>query len=120
MLVSQLLVAAFVAGNALSASARDFGQYSNSPQQLREWFDSLQNPQTGSRCCSEADCARTEARTRGGKLEAKAPDGAWIAVPPESIVVDQGNPTGEPILCSHPSEEGDSLQVRCFVPGPDG
>jgi hypothetical protein len=31
MLVSRLLVAAFVAGNALSASARDFGQYSNSP-----------------------------------------------------------------------------------------
>jgi hypothetical protein len=72
----------------------------------------------GRSCCDESGCARTEARSRGATWEAKAPDGSRITVPPESIVVDQGNPTGEPILCAYESETG--WRVLCFVPGPAG
>lgn len=116
---SRLLVTAFVAAGSINASARDYGQYSNVPGQMRNWFKGLQNRRTGAHCCDEADCARTEARAVDGKWQAKAPNGSWIAVPPESVVVDQGNPTGEPILCGVP-DEGSGWAVLCFVPGPDG
>ena len=109
-----------VAGGALNAHARDYGQYTAAPKANRDWFKGLENRRTGARFCSDADCARTEARTRNDHWDAKTLDGSWIAVPPESIVVDQGDPTGGPILCSYPEAEGDGWVVPCFVPGPDG
>jgi hypothetical protein len=112
------VLAALIAGGALGVRARDDGQYRDVPGHIRDWFSGLTNPRTGRSCCDESDCARTEARTRGGSWEAKAPDGSWITVPPESIVVDQGNPTGEPVLCAYESETG--WRVLCFVPGPAG
>jgi hypothetical protein len=120
MSASLLLIAAFVAGGALSAHARDDGRYSDVPQNIHDWFNALENRQLGISCCKKADCARTEARIRGGKWEAKAPDGSWIAVPRESVVLDQGNPTGEAILCSYREEDGWGVGwgVLCFVPGP--
>lgn len=113
-----LLVAAFVASQALSARARDDGRYSDVSRDIRDWFNSLENRRTGRPCCSEADCARTVARTRNGHWEAKTPDGLWIAIPTEIIVTDKGNPTGEPVLCSY--QEDDGWVVLCFVPGPGG
>jgi hypothetical protein len=95
MLRFVLLIFAFVIGQAFGVYARDYGQYANRPQHLRDWFKRLENPRLGMPCCEEADCARTEARTRGGTWEAKAPDGSWVSIPHESIVTDQGNPTGE-------------------------
>lgn len=119
MFASRLLVTAFVAAGSISASARDYGQYSNVPGNMRNWFKGLQNRRTGASCCDEADYARTEARTVDGKWQARAPDGSWIAVPSERVIVDQGNPTGEPVLCSA-LDESDQWAVLCFVPGPDG
>jgi hypothetical protein len=119
MYASRVLVAAFVAGGALNAHARDYGQYSDVPTHIRDWFKGLENPRTSVRCCDEADCARTEVHTRGGKWEARAPDGSWIAIPPESIVTNHRNPTGEPILCVYPGPTGNGWVVLCFVPGPD-
>ena len=114
-----IVAAAFVAGGPLDAHARDYGQYSDSPQHIRNWFKRLNNPRLGMPCCEESDCARTEARTRGGSWEAKAPDGSWVTIPHESIVTDQGNPTGEPILCSYNNWYGNGgWMVFCFVPGP--
>jgi hypothetical protein len=115
-----LLIFAFVIGQAFGVDARDYGQYANHPQHLRDWFKRLENPRLGIPCCEEADCARTEARTRGGSWEAKAPDGSWVTIPHESVVTDQGNPTGEPILCSYNNwyGNGGGWMVFCFVPGP--
>jgi len=115
--LSTLAGAALVAAGALNAHARDYGQYSDSPRHLRDWFKRLQNPRTRMPCCEEADCARTEARIRGANWEAKAPDGAWITIPHESVVTDQGNPTAEPVLCSYSDYQG-GWMVFCFVPGP--
>ena len=117
--ISGLVVATLVAGGTLSAHARDYGQYSERPKYLRDWFKQLKNPQLKLPCCEEADCARTEARTRDDHWEAKAPDGSWVAIPSDRIVTDQGNPTGEPILCSFKDWYGDGgWMVFCFVPGP--
>jgi hypothetical protein len=116
--IVSLMLAALIVSWGLSARARDDGQYQDVPGHLRDWFAALKNPRTGRSCCDESDCARTEVRMRGDGWDARAPDGSWITVPPESIVVDQGNPTGEPILCSMPGDEG--WRVLCFVPGPSG
>ena len=114
-----VVVTVFVAGGTLDLHARDNGLYSERPKYLRDWFKRLQNQKTGAYCCDESDCARTEARIRGGRWEAKAPDGSWLAVPQENIVADKGNPTGEPILCSYYNWYGDGgWLVYCFVPGP--
>jgi hypothetical protein len=113
-----VMAAVFISGGALSVTAKDFGQYSDAPKHLRDWFKRLKNQRTGLPCCDQADCTRTEARTRGNRWEAKAPDGSWVTVPPEHVVNNQGNPTGEPILCSYMSFEGNWWDVYCFVPGP--
>jgi hypothetical protein len=120
MSVPLFFAAALVAGTALSAHAKDNGQYANAPTHIRDWFKRLENQRTRMPCSEEADCARTEARIRGGGWEAKAPDGTWVVVPPESVVTNQGNPTGEPILCSYGSFTGPGWMIFCFVPGPDG
>jgi hypothetical protein len=114
-----VILAAHVAGLTLVVSARDYGQYEDVPQHIREWFKALKNPRYGNSCCDESDCARTEARTHGDQWEALAPDGSWVTIPPDRIVHDQGNPTGEPILCASDSGGG-QWRVLCFVPGPGG
>jgi hypothetical protein len=102
----------------LGLYARDYGQYEEIPQHIRDWFKALKNPQTGGNCCDQSDCARTEARTHGNGWEARAPNGSWITIPADKVVHNQGNPTGEPILCTVEDEEG--WRVLCFVPGPGG
>ena len=113
-------VAVQIAGLTIDASARDRGQYNEVPGYIRDWFKGLRNPRDGRGCCNQ-DCARTEARIRGDHWEAKAPDGSWVAIPSDSIVTGQGNPTGEPILCAleYPEKEL-GWEVLCFVPGPSG
>jgi hypothetical protein len=119
--ISRIIVAAaFVAVGPVDGHARDYGQNSGSPRLLRDWFKRLKNPRLDVQCCEEADCARTETRTRGGSWEAKAPDGSWVAIPSDSVVTDQGNPTGEPISCSYNNWYGNGgRMVICFVPGPE-
>jgi hypothetical protein len=111
-------VAVQIAGLAVDASARDRGQYNDVPEYIRDWFKALRNPQTGRNCCDQSDCAPTEARTHGNQWQAKTPNGAWITIPADKVVHNQGNPTGEPVLCAIEDEEG--WRVFCFVPGPGG
>lgn len=100
---------------ASAAQARDpNGEHANSP--LRGWFKSLTNPKTGAGCCDISDCKRTEATIVGDHYRAVAPDGAWLDIPNDAIVVNRGNPTGEPILCALP-KVGGGWQIYCFVPG---
>ena len=117
--IALIVLAAHIVGLTLVVSARDYGQYGDVPQHIRDWFKALKNSRYGNSCCDESDCARTEARTHGDQWEARAPDGSWVVIPPDRIVLDQGNPTGEPILCASDSG-GARWRVLCFVPGPGG
>ena len=108
------LAAFIVAALVTIALARDDGRYAQSP--LKPWFNSLQSPETGMLCCSEADCKRTEATIVGDRYRAALPNGQWVDVPPQIVITNRGNPTGEPILCAMPYQDG-TYQLRCFVPG---
>lgn len=113
-----LAIAMQITGLTSGAYARDFGQYNDVPRHVRDWFKALKNPRDGGSCCDQSDCARTDARTHGNAWEARAPNGAWVSIPDDRVVHNQGNPTGEPILCAIEDEEG--WRVFCFVPGPNG
>jgi hypothetical protein len=86
-----LALAAVAVVAAGAVNAHDIG----GPPQISVWLKHLKNPRLNMPCCNERDCARTEAHVRNGRWHAKAPDGSWIAIPTESVVTDQGNPTGE-------------------------
>jgi hypothetical protein len=116
--LAALTLAAQITGLTPGVHARDYGQYNDVPQHIRDWFKGLKNPRNGGSCCDQSDCARTEARTHGNAWEARAPNGAWLSIPDDRVVFNHGNPTGEPILCAIEDEEG--WRVYCFVPGPGG
>lgn len=87
--------------------------------ELHDWFNGLRQPQTGGPCCSVADCRRTEARhgARGWEVLIDSrfgeSDATWRPVP-QARVLDQRNPTGEPVVCYIPA-----LGIVCFVPPPE-
>ena len=88
--MAALALAAHITGLTRGVHARDYGQYEDVPQHIRDWFKALKNPQSGRSCCDLTDCARTEARTHHNEWEARAPDGSWITIPADSVVQNQG------------------------------
>jgi hypothetical protein len=45
--IAAIALAAQIAAPTLGAYARDYGQYEDVPQHIRDWFKALKNPQTG-------------------------------------------------------------------------
>lgn len=92
----------------------DFGQYSDVPANVRAWFKSIRSP-NGMPCCDIADGHRTTWRGRAdGGYEVQI-DGQWFKVPPEAVIPNAGNPTGDSIVWY--SSYGGRVYIRCFVPG---
>ena len=81
------------------------------------WFESLQSPATGIRCCGGDDCLPTEAELREGRWWSRTPDGVWHEEPANIVIHDRGNPVGQPILCAVPNGVDGGFTVLCFVPG---
>ena len=82
---------------ATRAFAFDNGQYGDVPDNIRSWFKSVRSP-SGVPCCDIADGHRTTWRgTREGGYEVPI-ENEWMPVPPESIVYNAGNPTGEAVV----------------------
>ena len=73
--ITAVALVARILDPTLGVYARDYGQYEDVPQHIRDWFKALKNPQTGGNCCDQSDCARTEARTHGNEWEARVPNG---------------------------------------------
>jgi hypothetical protein len=99
--------------------ARDSGQWGDSPAHVRQWFQSLMQPDNPAvSCCGEADAFEADSFeveadhyvaiiTDGkGVLE----NGTRIAVPNTKMKWDAGNPTGHGIIFI-----GSGGQLYCYV-----
>jgi hypothetical protein len=102
-----------------TALARDNGQWGNSPIALREWFQSLMQPDNPyMSCCGEADAFEADTFEVDGDhyvaviTDGKGvlPSGTRIAVPNQKMKWDRGNPTGHGIIFI-----GNQGQVYCYV-----
>ena len=53
--ITALALAALITGLTPGVYARDYGQYNDVPQHIRDWFKGLKNPRNGGSCCDQSD-----------------------------------------------------------------
>lgn len=110
------------------ARARDLGQWENSDPAIRNWYQTLMQPDApASSCCGESDAYwADEIHVRNGKTYAVITDdrpdeplkrphipiGTEVEIPDHKLKWDRGNPTGHSIVFL--SKTG---YVFCFVQG---
>jgi|tagenome__1003787_1003787.scaffolds.fasta_scaffold20232129_1 hypothetical protein len=101
------------------ASARDNGQWENSPPHVREWFQGLRQPYNPRvSCCGEVDAYEADIfEVEGGRYVAvitdgkgEIPNGTRVPVPNNKIKWDEGNSTGHGIIFI-----GIHGQVYCYI-----
>lgn len=108
------------------AHARDLGQWENGDPAVKEWFQTLMQPDApASSCCGEADaywcdeihvkdsktfCNITDDRADEPLKRMHVPIGTEIEIPNHKLKWDRGNPTGHAIVFL-----SRSLFVFCFV-----
>jgi hypothetical protein len=98
----------------LPAAARDHRQWSDSPTNVRQWFQSITQPDHPyMSCCGEADAFEVEgdhyiAIITDGK--GVIPPGTRIPVPNQKMKWDAGNPTGHGFVFI-----GTNGQFYCYV-----
>jgi hypothetical protein len=118
-LVSSLLFAHW----SSAANARDDGQWGGSAPYLRQWFESLTQPDNPMvSCCGEADAVIADIwnTNSDGSINATVTEGrsillegSTVLIPRNKIVHRSNNPTGHSIIFySH------TQGVYCFVLGP--
>jgi hypothetical protein len=102
-----------------NADARDLGQWGDQPSLIRQWFQSLMqpdNPQMS--CCGEADAFEADTfEVDGDHYVAIITDGKGvlargtrIEVPNQKMKWDKGNPTGHGIVFI-----GAKREVYCYA-----
>jgi hypothetical protein len=115
------LVAAFLLSPAL---ARDNGQWGGSPASVRQWFQSLMQPDNPAMsCCGEADAFEADtfevegdhyvAVITDGRGEIK--NGTRIEVPNNKMKWDAGNPTGHGVIFLGAMNERGLRNLYCYV-----
>jgi hypothetical protein len=104
---------------AMPAAARDYGQWANHPDYLRQWFQRLMQPDNPvMSCCEEADAFEADSFENSGDHyvaiitngKGVIPEGTRIPAPNSKIKWDEGNPTGHGIIFI-----GNGGQVYCYV-----
>jgi hypothetical protein len=102
------------------AGARDDGQWVNSPMHIRQWFQSLMQPDNPAvSCCGEADAFEADQFEVEGDhyvaiiTDGKAvyPPGTRIPVPNAKMKWDAGNPTGHGVIFLQIG----TTKVYCYV-----
>ena len=100
--------------------ARDLGQWVDTPAGVRQWFQSLMQPDNPSvSCCGEADAFEADTfEVEGDHYVAVITDGKGmvangtrVPVPNSKMKWDAGNPTGHGILFLQVG----TLNVYCYV-----
>lgn len=110
------------------AAARDLGQWEASDPTIREWYQSLMQPDVPNvSCCGEADAYWCDdIHVRDGKTFCKITDdrddaprrrphievGTEFEIPPNKLKWDSGNPTGHAVIFLSQAK-----YVWCFVQG---
>lgn len=103
----------------LNADARDLGQWGDQPSFVRQWFQSLTQPDNPSMsCCGEADAFEADTFEVDGDRyvaiitdgKGVLPRGTRIEVPNQKMKLDKGNPTGHGIVFI-----GSKGEVYCYV-----
>jgi hypothetical protein len=118
-IITALTVVALSLVPMLNADARDLGQWGDQPSLIRQWFQSLMqpdNPQMS--CCGEADAFEADTfEVDGDHYVAIITDGKGvlargtrIEVPNQKMKWDKGNPTGHGIVFI-----GAKREVYCYV-----
>jgi hypothetical protein len=102
------------------APARPGPQWADEPRAIREWFQSLMQPDNPyMSCCGEADAFEADSFEQNAAGQWVAiitdgkgviPNGTRIAIPDAKIKWDKGNPTGHGIVFI-----GSSGQIYCYV-----
>jgi len=114
-----LLTSALVAIGIVPAKARDEGQWADQPDHIRQWFQSLRQPDHPRvSCCGEADAFEADSFEVDGDRyvaiitngKGVIANGTRIPVPNQKMKTDAGNPTGHGIIFIGPRG-----QVFCYV-----
>ncbi len=114
-----ILTPIVVAIGVVAAKARDDGQWADVPANIRQWFQSLKQPDHPRlSCCGEADAFEADSfEVEGDHYVAiitdgkgMIPNGTRIPVPNQKMKWDAGNPTGHGIIFIGPQR-----QVYCYV-----
>lgn len=92
---------------AAPAVARDDGQWANQPPEIREWFESVMQPNSRSSCCGSGDAfdVALDGEEPNGDIRAIIlngrgiyPDGKLVDVPRSRLQAKFGNPLDKVIL----------------------
>jgi hypothetical protein len=119
--VLDILVVSHALGR--QALARDFGQYANVPQEIRDWYAKAELTQAAQqrlpwkKCCDHADVVKTQFRVNKSSGDDEwywLQDRQWKRIPPDIIHWGVSAPGGEPVLFVYSNVE------TCFFPGQGG
>ena len=114
-----LLAPLVILATAVQVAARDNGQWADSPSSIRQWFQSLMQPDNPYlSCCGEADAFESDAFEVEGDHyiavitdgKGNIPNGTRIPVPNQKMKWDAGNPTGHGVIFVGPQG-----RVYCYV-----
>src|SRR6476660_1191870 len=101
----------------VASEARDRGQFAKSTPEIKAWFDSLKSGK-GFLCCSDADgtaVSDVDWESKDGNYRVRL-GGQWIDVPDDALVTVR-NRAGRTMVWPMPMIEGDTIKIRCFMPG---
>jgi hypothetical protein len=99
------------------SEARDRGQFAKSTPEMQEWFNNLKSGK-GFLCCSDADgtaVSDVDWESKDGHYRVRL-GGQWIDVPDDALVT-VPNRAGRTMVWPMPMIEGDTIKIRCFMPG---
>ena len=119
VLLILISTAIMVATGVVAANGRDNGQWADAPAHVRQWFQSLKQPDHPRQsCCGEADAFQADSFEAEGNHyvaiitdgKGEIPNGTRIPVPNQKMKWDAGNPTGHGIIFIGPQR-----QVYCYI-----
>jgi hypothetical protein len=128
-LVLVLATAALLPSLGVNVHARDDGQWGDQPANIRQWFQSLMQPDNPvMSCCGEADAFEADTFEVDGDRyvaiitdgKGVLPKGTKIPVPNQKMKWDAGNPTGHGVIFISPPtvfKDGSMVSgtVYCYV-----